>query len=50
MIFTKLELYETDFSKFDAILEKSNSIEDHAKTINADQQLIKSKNKTHRNW
>ena len=50
MIFTKLELYETDFSKFDAILEKSNSIEDHAQTINADQQLIKSKNKTHRNW
>ena len=47
MIFTKLDHYETDFSKFDAILEKSNSIEDCAQKINADQQLIKGKNKVH---
>ena len=47
MIFTKLDHYETDFSKFDAILEKSNSIEDRAQKIDADQQLIKGKNRIH---
>ena len=47
MIFTKLDHYETDFSKFDAILEKSNSIEDRTQKINADQQLMQGKNKIH---